>query len=118
MKDRHGMGDGDQVVQQLDACEPELDRDRLAVHGPRHVGQLGHIVEHRTSHAEAGGLDRWLAGRLTPQELADHRHQAVVLHRVERLDGDRRGPMWRFREEPEQCLGASDVSGEQHRGRL
>ena len=112
------MRDGHQVVQQLHAREPELHRDGLAVHGPRHVGQLRHVVEHRARHAEARGFHRRLAAGLTLQELADHRDQAVVLHRRERLDGDRRGPVRRFREQPQQGLGPSDVAGKQHRGRL
>ena len=57
MEHGDGMRDGHQVVQQSDSRQPELERHRLAVDGPRHVGQLGRIVEHRTGHAKAGGFD-------------------------------------------------------------
>ena len=93
-----------------DAREAEGQRDRAAIDDPRHVGQLGRLVEHGACHAEARRVDGGLALGLPREELADHGHEPVELRGRERLDRHRRRAVRRPREEPEQRLGPADVS--------
>ena len=60
-------------------CPVELERDGAAVHLPRHVRHPRRVIHHRSGDAEAGAVDRQrrTAG-LAVQELADHRHEAVI----------------------------------------
>src|SRR5439155_18523909 len=80
----------------------------------RNVGELSGLVDHRSGHAEAGGLDRRRRHSLGGDEFRDDRQQVVVLEGCERPHRLRPRPCGRGIEQAEQGFGATDVAGEQH----
>ena len=73
--------------------QTERGGDRSRVDQPRHVRQPRHLVGHRAGDAEARRRDRARLDVPCAQELADHRHQAVVVERDELADLDRLRPL-------------------------
>src|SRR5262249_61082452 len=65
-------------------------------------------------HAEAHGPDGLRLDPFRLEELADHRHEAVVVERDELAGLDHRRPFGRLLEQTEQRFGSPDVGGQQH----
>ena len=110
LEDRNGVGQRFEVVDDLGALQAERCPHRFAVDEPGHVRQPRHLIGHGAGDADARGGDRARVDFPGAEELAHHRHQAVVVERDELADFDRRGPIRIRREQPEQRLRATDIA--------
>ena len=110
----HRVGHRVQIVQQAHVSQLELRRDASRIHPPRHVGQLGDVSHHRSGDAKAGRFERGRFRRIVLEKRRDHRREIVEIERGEDAHGERMGTGRNRIEEPEERLGAADITGQQH----
>ena len=80
LKQRHRVGHRLEVVEQPEASNANRVGDSMRVDLPRDVGQLRGVAEHRSRHAEAGGVDRVGADVLDGEQLLEHGAEIVAFN--------------------------------------
>ena len=95
LQHRHGERHRFEVVEDVHVPQRRAARDLRGIHEPRHVGEPRHLVGDRAGDAERRRRDAAPLDAARLQELADHRHQAVVVQRGELADLHGRRPVGR-----------------------
>ena len=113
-EDRNRPGHRLEVVQEVDAIDPECRPNTVCLDAPRDVGQRCAVAKHRSRDPERRAPDRTARGIAVLQERIDHRRQIAVLERPERPHQHRARPYGRPVEQSEERFRTADVAREQH----